>query len=76
MARKIIIGTLAILTVLFGVLSFTRSLVDYNENGKYFDGLVVYDVADLEVFVLVTLLLFASTVTVILFWKKSHKKAA
>jgi hypothetical protein len=76
MARKIIIGTLAISTVLFAALSFARSLVDYNENGKYFDGLVVYDVAELEVFVLVTLLLFASTVTVILVWKKSHKKAS
>jgi hypothetical protein len=76
MARKIIIGTLAILTVLFAALSFTRSLVDYNENGKYFDGLVVYDVAELEVFIIVTLLLFSATTILVLVWKKSHKKAA
>jgi hypothetical protein len=76
MARKILIVTLAAATIAFGILSMSRSLMTYNENGKYFDGLVVYDTAALELYLLFAVLFFTATTIVILVWKKPNKKIA
>jgi hypothetical protein len=74
MAKKLLLLFLTGATVCVGLIAISRSSMDYSENRKHFDGLVVYDIAALEVYLLVTALLF--TVNAILFfsWNKLVKK--
>lgn len=45
--------------------------MDYNEQGRYFDGLVVYDIARLEVYFFLTIVFLALSLVSIIFLKKS-----
>lgn len=71
MIRPIVISILAFITITTGILAANRATMDYNDQGRYFDGLVVYNIAELEVYFLLTVILLALSLVSILFWKKS-----
>jgi uncharacterized membrane protein len=69
MGRKLLISLLTIATIGFGSLSASRALMTYTENGTYFDGLVVYDVAARDAYLFLTVLLLIATLATAFFWK-------
>lgn len=71
MFRIVLISILFLLTIATGILAASRATMDYNEQGRYFDGLVVYDIARLEVYFFLTIVFLALSLVSIIFLKKS-----
>ena len=71
MFRIVIISILSLLTIATGILAASRATMDYNEQGRYFDGIVVYNIAELEIYFFLTIVFLALSLVSIIFLKKS-----
>ena len=69
--KKIIQIFLASATIGFAVLTIHRSMMDYNENGVYFDGVVTYDSDAVPAYGSITGILLVITVGLLLNRKKT-----
>jgi len=63
---RVVVVILLILAVCFAVVAFDASLLDYNENGVYFDGSTTHDTDTIVGFGFLAALLFAAAAIVAL----------
>lgn len=69
MVRKVVIALLSLVSVAFLVLTCQRVMMEYNENGVYFDGEVTYDRDAVVAYGTLTGVLLLLTVATRYFWK-------
>ena len=66
MISRVAVVTLLIMATVCASISYERSLLDYNENGVYFDGVTTYDTDAVVGFGFVAALLFIAATIIAL----------
>jgi hypothetical protein len=74
MIKPIVTITLIFLTTAFALLTIERVMMDYNENGVYFDGLATYNSDAVVAYGSVTCVLLVITAGIILISRKIHRR--
>ena len=62
------------MTIGFALLTIEHSMIDYNENEVYFDGVVTYDTDAVVAYGFITGTLLVITIGLILIWKKTPSR--
>ena len=58
--KRVIVAILLIVSAVFAGLAYERSLLDYNDNGVYFDGITTYDTDAIDAYAGIAFLFFAA----------------
>jgi hypothetical protein len=70
--KRILVVILSVVTIGFACLTISRMMIDYNENGVYFDAnsLVTYDDDAIPAYGIITIILLTVTIALILVGRK------